>query len=153
MLRQGSDFIWKVSRQRRWWTSVPEDHLTQVRIWASFIVKGERVWQVIADFLVSESFVLAAVHIGVLKFMVLLHTFSKTNVFSVLQLFIFVSLGSVIPLRVRALRTGYPVYFRLQATFFLLWFNCKVVSYSWALGTLPGKWTSVTESKLVLFTT
>ena len=61
----------------------------------------------------SESFVLAAVHIDVLKFMMLLHTFSKTNVFSVLQLFIFVSLGSVIPLRVRALRMGYPVYFRL----------------------------------------
>lgn len=60
--------------------------LTQVRIWASFIVKGKRMWQVIADFMVSESFVHAAVHIGVLKFMILLQTFSKTNVFSVLKL-------------------------------------------------------------------
>ena len=36
-----SDFIWKASRLRRW-TVVPKNHLTQVRIQAAFILKGER---------------------------------------------------------------------------------------------------------------
>ena len=36
-----SDFIQKASKPRRWWTSVPKNHLTQVRIQASFILKGE----------------------------------------------------------------------------------------------------------------
>ena len=43
--------------------SVPKNHLPQVRIQASFLLKGEGVWLVIADFLV-ESFVLAAGHVG-----------------------------------------------------------------------------------------
>ena len=38
-----SDFIWKASRPRRWWTRVPKNRLTQVRIRASFIRKGEGV--------------------------------------------------------------------------------------------------------------
>ena len=42
-------------------TNVLENRFTQVRIQASFIVNGEEVWLVVADFLVSESFVLAAV--------------------------------------------------------------------------------------------
>ena len=57
-----NNFIWKASSQRRWWTVVPKNHLTQVGIQASFILKGERVWLVVADFLVQESFVLAAVY-------------------------------------------------------------------------------------------
>ena len=35
-------FIWKVNRARRWWTSVPKNHLLQVRI-QSFILTGEGV--------------------------------------------------------------------------------------------------------------
>ena len=57
------DFIQKASRPRRWWTSVPKNRLPRVRIQGSFILKGEGMWLVAANFLVSESFVLAAVHI------------------------------------------------------------------------------------------
>ena len=35
-----------------------------VRIQASFILKGERVWLVVASFLVSQSFVLTTVQVG-----------------------------------------------------------------------------------------
>ena len=53
---RNSNSIWKTSRPRRWWTRVPKNHLTQVRIQASFILKGEGVWPLVAIF------VLAAVH-------------------------------------------------------------------------------------------
>ena len=36
---RNSDFSQKASRLKRWWTSVPNDHLTQVRIQISFILK------------------------------------------------------------------------------------------------------------------
>ena len=42
----------------------PKNHLTQVRIQTSFILKGEGVCLVPTNFLVPESFVLADVHIG-----------------------------------------------------------------------------------------
>ena len=45
------------------WTSVPKNHLAKVRIQLSFILKGERVWLVVAHF-VSEAFILAAVKVG-----------------------------------------------------------------------------------------
>ena len=35
-----SDFIQKVSRLRRWWTSVPKNHLDWVQIQSSFVLKG-----------------------------------------------------------------------------------------------------------------
>ena len=38
-----NDFIWKASRRRSWGTSVPKNHLPQVRTQASFIPKGEGV--------------------------------------------------------------------------------------------------------------
>ena len=38
-----SDFLWKVSRPRRWWASIPENHLAQVRIQASLILKEKRI--------------------------------------------------------------------------------------------------------------
>ena len=44
----------------------PKKHLTLIRIQASFIIKGKGVWLVFANFLVQESFVLAAVPIGFL---------------------------------------------------------------------------------------
>ena len=44
----------------------PKKHLTLLRIQASFIIKGKGVWLVFANFLVQESFVLAAVPIGFL---------------------------------------------------------------------------------------
>ena len=59
-----SSFTWKASRSRRERTSVPKNHLTQVRIQASFILKGEGVWLVAGNFLVLEFFVPSAVHVG-----------------------------------------------------------------------------------------
>ena len=47
---RNSNFIKKVSRLRRWWTRVPKNHLTQVRIQASFILKGLGVWLAVANF-------------------------------------------------------------------------------------------------------
>ena len=43
---------------------VPKNHFTQVRIQVSFILKGDKVWLFVANFLVLESFVFAAVHVG-----------------------------------------------------------------------------------------
>ena len=40
---RNSYFIWKAGRLRRWWTHVPKNHLAWVRIWASFIPRGEEV--------------------------------------------------------------------------------------------------------------
>ena len=54
----------KTRRPKSCWASVPKNHLIGVRIQASFILNGEGVWLVVADFLVLESFVLAAVHVG-----------------------------------------------------------------------------------------
>ena len=56
------DFIWKASRPRRWSTGILKNHLTQVRILASFILK-EGVWLVVRYFLVQESFVLPVVQV------------------------------------------------------------------------------------------
>ena len=63
MLGQGNNFIWKARRQRRWWTSVAKKHLNQVRIQVFFILKGKRVLLVVANFMVSEFCVLAAVQV------------------------------------------------------------------------------------------
>ena len=38
---RNSDFIWKASKPRRWYTHTPKKHLASVRIQASFILKGE----------------------------------------------------------------------------------------------------------------
>ena len=87
-----------------------KNHLTWVRIQASFIMKGEGEWLVFAYFLVLESFVLRAVHVGLVK------CSFKPPIREMLFFCNFLSLcewKSVIPLKVRDLRTGYPVNFRL----------------------------------------
>lgn len=60
LLRQEIVTIWKASHHRRGWTRVPKNHLTQVRNQTSFRLKRKEVWLVVANLLVSESFVLAA---------------------------------------------------------------------------------------------
>ena len=50
--------IQEASRLRRWWRSIPKNHLTQVRIQVSFILKGARWVWLVTNFLVLESFVL-----------------------------------------------------------------------------------------------
>lgn len=59
-----NDLIGKACRPRRWETDVLENHLPPVRTQAPFILKGAGAWLVVASFLVSESFVLAAAHVG-----------------------------------------------------------------------------------------
>ena len=68
---------------------------------------------VAASFLVSVSFVLAAVHIG--QVTMFLQTSNKTNVILCSATFYLYVNGL---LKMRALRIGYLVYFRLWATFF-----------------------------------
>ena len=49
LLGQGITTLFgKPNRPRRWWTSITKNHLPWIRIQASFLLKGERVWQVIA---------------------------------------------------------------------------------------------------------
>ena len=69
------------------------------------------MWLVVANFLVLESFVLAAVHIGQVNH-------QQDRCYSLFCKFLSLyEWKSVIPLKVRALGMGYPVYFRLWATF------------------------------------
>jgi len=82
---RNNDLIQKASRLRKWWTSVPKNHLARVRIQASFILKGEGLWLAVADILVLESFVLAAVQVGQVKMFLQQDKF----LFSTLQLFTF----------------------------------------------------------------
>ena len=103
-----NNFIQKASRLRRWQTNVLENHLTPVRIQASFILKRGEAWLVVADFLVQESFVLAAVHVG--QVTMFLQTSNRTNVILCSATFSLCMNGL---LKVRALRIGCPVYFRL----------------------------------------
>ena len=56
---------------------VPQTHLPQAGIQASFILKGEGVWLAVADFLVLESFVLADAHVGQVRISV--STSNKTS--------------------------------------------------------------------------
>lgn len=62
---RNSDLILKVSRWKRWWTSIPKNHFTQVRIQEAFILKG---WKCngCCKILGSESCVLAPVHVGLI---------------------------------------------------------------------------------------
>ena len=78
--------------------------------------KGKGVWLVVADLLVSEPFVLAAVRVGwVSEVPVNLQQDKCYSLFcNFLSLY---EWKSVTPLKVRALRMGYLVYFRLLATF------------------------------------
>ena len=57
--------------------SVPKNHLTQVRIHTSFLLKGEGVWLAITNFLVLESFALAVYISQVTMF---LQSANKTSV-------------------------------------------------------------------------
>ena len=42
------DFIQKTNRLRRWQSSVPKNHLPRVRFQASFILKAEGMWLIVA---------------------------------------------------------------------------------------------------------
>ena len=75
---RNSDFIWKTSRLRRWWTSVLKHRLTQVRVQISFRLKAAAAGLVVANVLVSESFAVAALCIG--PVMMILETSNKTKV-------------------------------------------------------------------------
>jgi len=75
------------------------------------IFKGkvkEGAWLIVGNFLVSESFVLIAIHID--QITMFLYTSNKTNAILCSETFYLYMNGL---LKVRALRIGYPVYFRL----------------------------------------
>lgn len=112
------DFIQKVSRLRSWGTSVPKNHLTRIRIQASFILKGDGCsWLLQTYFLMLESFVLIAVHIGLVT--MLLQTSNKTNIILYSTTF-YLHMNENIPLKVKPGKQslGNGLYFRLQAAFF-----------------------------------
>ena len=67
LLGQGIQVIWKASRLRKWWTSVPQNHLPQVSILASFILKGEDKLLVATNFSVPESFFLTAAQVDLVR--------------------------------------------------------------------------------------
>ena len=83
---RNNDFIWKASRLRRCQTSVPKNHLTPVRVEASFILKRGGGWLVITNFLVQESFVFTAIRVCQVRCSYKPPT--RQMLFSVLQLFI-----------------------------------------------------------------
>ena len=104
---RNSNFIQKSSRPRRWWTCVSKNHLTQVRIQTSFIIKRKGVYLVAINFLMLKFFVFADVHIS--QITVFLEASNKTNgilCFTTCHLWVN---RSVIPLKIRALRMGYSI--------------------------------------------
>ena len=108
---RNSNFIQKASRRRRWWTSVPKNHLTSVRIQDSFTLKRGRDVIGCCKFLgvgilYTCSFPPRSGH----DVPVNLQQDSYSLFCNVLSLY---EWKNLIPLKVRALRMGYPVYFRL----------------------------------------
>ena len=81
-----------------------------------FLLKEVMVWLVVANFLVPESFVLVGVGAGQITTLLCLQQDKDFPLFcNFLSLY---EWKRVIPLKVRALKRGAPVYFRLEATFF-----------------------------------
>ena len=107
---RNSNFIWKANRLRRWWTNVPKNHLTRVRIQASFVLKGG-VWLVVAGIICSYSCPCRSGHNVPINLQQDIYYFLFCNF-----LFLY-EWKSIIPLKIRALRMGYHVYFTLQAIF------------------------------------
>lgn len=88
-----------------------ENRLTSVRIQASFILKWERVWLFVANFLGQESFVPAPVQVrSVHDVPVNLQQTSVVLFYNFLSLY---EWRSVMPLKIRALRMDYSVYLKL----------------------------------------
>ena len=80
------------------------------------ILKGEGIWLVVANFLGVR--ILCSCICPHRSGHVFLSTSNKTNVILCSATFSPSEWKSVIPLKIRASRRDYPVYFRLQATFF-----------------------------------
>ena len=86
------------------------------------------MWLVVADFLMPEFFVFASVHLGVVT--MFLQTSNKTNIILCSAAFyLYMSGESIMPLKIRVLRRGYPVYFKLQATLFYKWFRNSMTKH------------------------
>ena len=111
MRARNSDLVQKVSRLRRWWTSVQNNHLIRVRIQTYFILTGMGVCLVVSNFFVLEYFVLAAVHRSSQHVPVSLQEDKCDSPFcDFLSLY---KWKCITPLNVKALRREYPVSFRL----------------------------------------
>ena len=86
------------------------------------------MWLVVANFLMPEFFVFAYVHLGVVT--MFLQTSNKTNIILCSSAFyLYMSGESVMPLKIRALKMGYPVYFKLQATLFYKRFRTSMTKH------------------------
>ena len=86
------------------------------------------MWLVVANFLMPEFFVFASVHLGVVT--MFLQTSNKTNIILCSATFyLYMSGESVMPLKIKALRMGCPVYFKLQATLFYKWFRTSMTKH------------------------
>ena len=83
---QGIETLFGKPADREVVNECPREPSYQVRIWASFILKVERVWLLGANFFVSEFFVLAAV--TQIRSQCLHKSPARQMLFSVLQLFI-----------------------------------------------------------------
>ena len=79
---RNSDFIQKAIIYRRCSTRVPQNHLTQIRTQASFILKGEWMWLFVANILLPGPFLLAAVHIGLVTMFLLISSKTKDTLYS-----------------------------------------------------------------------
>ena len=113
---RNNDFIQKASRPKRWQTSVPKNHLTQVRLQASFILKGGGgVWLgyklLGIGILCPCSCPCRSGHDVPVNLQWDKCYFLFCNFLSLYEW------ESVILLKVRTLGLGFPVYFKLQATF------------------------------------
>ena len=73
------------------------------------------MWLVVTDFLGSESFVLASVLVG--QGMLFLCTSNMTDVFPFCSLLNLYVMEKCYTLKVRTLKMGYSLYFRLSAAF------------------------------------
>lgn len=75
---RNSDLIQKASRLKIRWTSAPKNHLLWIKIRVSFILKGQGVWLVAANFLGQTPLFLY----------LSMHPPTRQMLFSLLQLFI-----------------------------------------------------------------
>ena len=111
-----NDFLQKNRRLIKWRRRFQNTHFIQVRIQASFILRGGVCVQLLQTSWSQNPVFPAVAQEGMVT--VFLETSKETNIILCSTTFYVYANESVIHLKVRALRMGYLVYFRLQAMFF-----------------------------------
>ena len=115
---RNSDFIQKISRLKRWWISVPKNHLTWVRNQASFVLKREKYdllktfwWRNPLFLQLSKQILWQCSYKPII-----LH--QDNCYFPFCNFLTLHEWKRGVPLKTRNLRIGAHLSFRLQATFF-----------------------------------